>query len=89
VIYTTAGSSFKVVAPMAANRRVDFADIKSRADFRAILAHYGIQPIGMKDQAKIRCPCGSDCGSPASWQGGIGPLRSTKQKYLEFFEARP
>jgi hypothetical protein len=29
---------------MPDTRRVDFQDIKSRADFRAILAHYGIKP---------------------------------------------
>ena len=27
---------------MSDNRRVDFADLRARADFRTVLAHYGI-----------------------------------------------
>ena len=45
---------------MPDTRRVDFQDIKSRADFRAILAHYGIAVVGQGDQAKIRCPFHDD-----------------------------
>ena len=45
---------------MKDTRRVDFADIKSRADFRAILAHYGIALVGHRDQAKICCPFHDD-----------------------------
>ena len=41
---------------MADNRRVDFKDLRQRADFRAILAHYGLKPVGNGDQLKIRCP---------------------------------
>jgi hypothetical protein len=41
---------------MADNRRVDFRDIRRRADFRAVLAHYGLPPVGKGDQVKIRCP---------------------------------
>jgi hypothetical protein len=41
---------------MADNRRVDFRDIRKRADFRAVLAHYGLPPVGKGDQVKIRCP---------------------------------
>lgn len=45
---------------MPNTRRVDFQDIKSRADFRAILAHYGIAAVGQGDQAKILCPFHDD-----------------------------
>ena len=45
---------------MKDTRRVDFQDIKSRADFRAILAHYGIALVGQGDQAKICCPFHDD-----------------------------
>jgi len=41
---------------MTDNRRVDFRDIRRRADFRAVLAHYGLPPVGKGDQVKIRCP---------------------------------
>jgi DNA primase len=41
---------------MADSRRVDFADIRKRADFRAILAHYGLTLVGKGDQVKILCP---------------------------------
>jgi hypothetical protein len=41
---------------MPDNRRVDFGDIRRRADFRAVLAHYGLSPMGKGDQVKIRCP---------------------------------
>jgi hypothetical protein len=46
---------------MPDNRRVDFADIRKRADFRAVLAHYGLPPVEKGDQVKIRCPV------PSSW----------------------
>src|SRR3954467_2433879 len=41
---------------MADNRRVDFNDLRHRADFRAILAHYGLKPVGKGDQVKVLCP---------------------------------
>src|SRR4051794_14296808 len=41
---------------MADNRRVDFNDLRRRADFRAILAHYGLKPIGKGEQVKVLCP---------------------------------
>src|SRR3954468_8546867 len=41
---------------MADNRRVDFNDLRRRADFRAILAHYGLNPVGKGDQVKVQCP---------------------------------
>ena len=41
---------------MADNRRIDFDDLKQRADFRTVLAHYGLTPIGQGEQAKIHCP---------------------------------
>ncbi len=45
---------------MIDNRRVDFAAIRERADFRAILAHYDLKPIGKGDQVKILCPFHDD-----------------------------
>jgi DNA primase len=57
---------------MADNRRVDFADIKSRADFRAIPAHYGLTPIGQGDQAKICCPFHDDAHPSCSVNLGKG-----------------
>ena len=45
---------------MADNRRVDFKDLRQRADFRAILAHYSLKPVGNGDQLKIRCPFHDD-----------------------------
>lgn len=44
---------------MAKNYRVDFELIKARADFRAILAHYGLTP-GRGVQFKILCPFHDD-----------------------------
>src|SRR3954449_10375287 len=41
---------------MTGNRRVDFNDLRRRADFRAILAHYGLNPVGKGDQVKVQCP---------------------------------
>ena len=49
---------------MTDNRRVDFEDIRRRADFRAVLAHYGLEPVGKGDQVKIRCPFHDD-GEPS------------------------
>ena len=45
---------------MADNRRVDFKDLRQRADFRAILAHYSLKPVGNGDQLKIRWPFHDD-----------------------------
>src|SRR3954465_7263393 len=45
---------------MVKNYRVDFEAIKARADFRAVLAHYGIALLGQGEQAKIRCPFHDD-----------------------------
>src|SRR4051812_41090688 len=45
---------------MAKNYRVDFEAIKARADFRAVLAHYGIALLGQGAQAKARCPFHDD-----------------------------
>jgi DNA primase len=41
---------------MTDNRRVDFNDLRRRADFRAILAHYGLSPVGKGEQVKVQCP---------------------------------
>jgi DNA primase len=57
---------------MPDDRHVDFQDITSRADFRAILAHYGITPIGKKDQAKIRRPFHDDHDPSCSVNLGKG-----------------
>jgi DNA primase len=40
--------------------RVDFDDLKARADFRAVLSHYGLKPVGSGDQAKVLCPFHDD-----------------------------
>ena len=45
---------------MTDNRRVDFKDLRGRADFRAILAHYGLKPVGKGDQVKVLCPFHDD-----------------------------
>ena len=45
---------------MAKNYRVDFEAIKARADFRAVLAHYGLALLGQGEQAKARCPFHDD-----------------------------
>src|SRR5436309_9743938 len=45
---------------MAKNYRVDFEAIKARADFRAVLAHYGLALLGHGEQAKARCPFHDD-----------------------------
>src|ERR687886_3136037 len=45
---------------MARNYHVDFEVIKTRADFRTVLAHYGLALLGQGEQAKIRCPFHDD-----------------------------
>src|SRR3954467_13252775 len=45
---------------MVKNYRVDFEAIKARADFRAVLAHYGLELLGQGEQAKVRCPFHDD-----------------------------
>ena len=45
---------------MKDNRRVDFADLRARADFRTVLAHYGIAIKGSGDQVKALCPLHDD-----------------------------
>src|SRR3954470_7168903 len=45
---------------MTKNYRVDFEAIKARADFRAVLAHYGLVLLGQGEQAKVRCPFHDD-----------------------------
>ena len=37
---------------MAKSHRINFDDLKARADFRAVLLHYGLTPVGQGDQAK-------------------------------------
>jgi hypothetical protein len=51
---------------MTAKRRVDFADLRSRADFRAVLAHDDLTPKGRGDQVKIPCPFHDDAGPSCS-----------------------
>src|SRR4051794_37018323 len=45
---------------MADNRRVDFDALKAQADFRTVLAHYGITAQGAGDQLKALCPLHDD-----------------------------
>ena len=45
---------------MTTKDRVDFDDLKARADFRAVLAHYDLRPIGRGDQLKVACPFHED-----------------------------
>jgi DNA primase len=45
---------------MKNTHRIDFDDLKARADFRAVLAHYGIAVVGQGDQTKVRCPFHDD-----------------------------
>src|SRR3954449_9362987 len=45
---------------MAKDYRVNFEAIKERADFRAVLAHYGIALLGHGEQAKVCCPFHDD-----------------------------
>src|SRR3954454_9214648 len=45
---------------MAKDYRVDFEAIKARADFRAVLAYYGLTLLGQGEQAKVRCPFHDD-----------------------------
>ena len=45
---------------MPDTRRVNFKDLRQRADFRAVLAHYGLEPKGKGDQVKIPCPFHDD-----------------------------
>ena len=42
------------------NQPNGFVEIRRRADLRAVLAHFGLKPIGKGDQVKIRCPCRDD-----------------------------
>jgi DNA primase len=60
---------------MVDNRHVDFKEVKDRADFRAVLAHYGITPIGQHDQTKIRCPFHDDAKPSCSVHLGKGLWR--------------
>jgi DNA primase len=40
--------------------RIDFDELKARADFRAVMAFYGLKPVGSGDQAKLHCPFHDD-----------------------------
>ena len=57
---------------MADNRRVDFQALKSHADFRTVLAHYALSPIGQGEQAKIHCPFHDDAKPSCSVNLGKG-----------------
>ncbi len=39
---------------------INFDDLKARADFRAVLLHYGLTIVGQDDQAKVPCPLHDD-----------------------------
>ena len=45
-------------------QRVNFDQIKAQADFRVVLAHYGLQVVGEGDQARVLCPFHDD-GKPS------------------------
>jgi hypothetical protein len=60
------GLTYGSGSAMADNRRVDFSDLRKRADFRAILAHYGLTPVGK----------GADSGPPHAGSGGAAPART-------------
>jgi DNA primase len=49
---------------MTTSGRVDFAALKTQADFRKVLAHYGLRPVGQGDQLKLLCPF-HDEGKPS------------------------
>jgi DNA primase len=40
--------------------RVNFDGLKARADFRQVLSHYGLRPVGQGDQVKVLCPFHDD-----------------------------
>src|SRR5215208_5190203 len=41
-------------------QRIDFDDLKAKADFAAVLLHYRINLVGQGDQAKVLCPFHDD-----------------------------
>ena len=41
-------------------QRINFDDLKAKADFRLVLAHYGLTIVGQGDQAKVLCPFHDD-----------------------------
>src|SRR5215212_3150453 len=45
---------------MAKAQRINFDDLKARADFRAVLLHYRLSLVGQGDQAKVLCPFHDD-----------------------------
>src|SRR5215204_7276212 len=45
---------------MPKQHRVNFDDLKARADFRAVLLHYRINLVGQGEQAKVLCPFHDD-----------------------------
>jgi DNA primase len=45
---------------MQPKHKIDFRDLKARADFRAVLAHYGLQTVGSGEQTRMRCPFHDD-----------------------------
>jgi DNA primase len=45
---------------MPQSHRVDFDDLKARADFRQVLSHYGLTPSGQGDQVRLLCPFHDD-----------------------------
>ncbi len=45
---------------MPHSSRINFDELKARADFRLVLSHYGLTPVGEGNQVKIRCPFHDD-----------------------------
>jgi DNA primase len=51
---------------MPNTHRVNFDDLKARADFRQVLSHYGLTIVGRGDQVKVRCPFHDDTRASCS-----------------------
>src|SRR5947209_17309881 len=47
---------------MQRDQRIDFKDLRARTagEFRTVLAHYGLPPVGSGDQQRICCPFHAD-----------------------------
>lgn len=57
---------------MTTKERVDLNDLKARADFCAVLAHYGLRALGRGDQLKVACPFHEDAKPSCSVNTGKG-----------------
>jgi DNA primase len=57
---------------MAKQHRINFDELKARADFRTVLAHYDLAIVGHGDQAKVLCPFHDDSRPSCSVNLGKG-----------------